>query len=197
VTLTFHVLWMFCALGAVVFAATPAASWRGAMACAGTFAAAVAWWSPDRLPDHAWLGVIGAAIAALSLARPSRTVARLALAGVLAGAWSALLEVQGLRGPVAVPIAAAIPLASVALARRRPSFAVPRLVDEALIGLVAGGLMVAVLPGVLDGWRAALNLNLQAPVVDGEGVALVPQWTWLLGATALSSGALFSLWSRR
>ena len=58
-TLSFHALWMLCAFGVVVHAATAARRARDLAALAAGFvviAAMVA--SPQRLPDPAWVGVV-------------------------------------------------------------------------------------------------------------------------------------------
>ena len=80
------------------------------------------------------------------------------------------------------------------LAARPPSYAPPRTRDEALFVLTLLAAATAIVPGVQDGWRAAVNLSLQSP----PAAALpLPAWTLGVGVTALLLGGLYSLWSRR
>jgi hypothetical protein len=198
VTLTFHVLWMLCALGAAIFAAVPSPSWRHVAALAAGFAASATWWSADRLPDSAAIGLLALIVSGVVLLRPARAALGVFVGGVLAGAWSALLEAQGAPVVAAVGGAALVPAASMWLSARRQQFLPGRIHEEALLGTLAGGLVVATLPGVLDGWRAALNLNLQGGAASSAGAEpAVPAWTVIMGAAALGGGALYSLWSRR
>jgi hypothetical protein len=106
-----------------------------------------------------------------------------------------LLGAQGLSLYAALPLALLVPLASLHFTARRGGFVTPVMRDEALTGAILGGLVVAMLPGVLDGWRAAANLS-----VPGEAAAsatMIPAWTLAIGAAALGGGAMYSLWSRR
>jgi len=81
------------------------------------------------------------------------------------------------------------------LARVRPSFAPEVLRDEALLGLCLLGLVVAIVPGVTDGWQAAATLTIE-PAAPGPTTP-VPTWTLALVGTATALGAVYSLWSRR
>jgi hypothetical protein len=197
VTLTFHALWMVCALGAATLAAVPSLSWRNRASLAIGFALSAGWLSSARPPDSPTIGVAAAGAAAVVLLRPDRAAWGLLVAGVLAGSWSALLEAQGVPVSIAIVAAALAPMASLYFASRSPSFLPGRIRDEALLGLIVGGVLVAMLPGVLDGWQAAVNLKIQGAEPGSEAMAAVPVWTMTLGAGALVSGALFSLWSRR
>lgn len=196
-TLTFHLLWMLCALGAVACAAVPAAGWRRPALLAGAFLAAMAWFSLERLPDSALIGVTAALVGAAALVRPGRVWLAVITAGLLAGAWGTLLEAMGLPAASAPILPATSATCAMWMASRRAGFVDLRVREEAMLGLVIGGLFVAMLPGVLDGWRAAVALNLEAPAGEAAPAALIPVWTLMLGATALSAGALYSVWSRR
>jgi len=77
----------------------------------------------------------------------------------------------------------------------RPSFAPEVLREEALLGLCLIGLVVAIVPGVTDGWQAAANLTIQ-PATPGPTTP-VPTWTLALVGSAMALGAVYSLWSRR
>jgi hypothetical protein len=81
------------------------------------------------------------------------------------------------------------------LSRVRVTFAPDILRDEALLALCLLGLIVSVVPGVLDGWQAAANLTVE-PSEVGPATP-VPAWTLALVGTSLALGALCSLWSRR
>ena len=189
---------MLCALGAAVFAAVPgrvSAPWRALATLAGGFAITAAWLVPARLPDHASIGLITAVVAGVSLTRPGHVVLPLAAAGMLAASWGTLLAAQGLPAYAALPLALLVPLVSMRFSAHRDSFVTPLLRDEALTGALVGGLVVAMLPGILDGWRAAASLS-----VPGEApapAAMIPAWTLAVGAAALGGGAMYSFWSRR
>jgi hypothetical protein len=193
VTVTYHVLWMLCALGAIAFGATAARSWGRVAAFAAGFAAAGAGVAIRGLPDAAVVGAVAAAAVVLYLCRPRYALVAVAAGGALGGVWPELLWMQGLPRPVAWPAAALVVALPVWLARSRPGFAPPVLQDDALLGVLAMGVGLAVLPGVLDGWQAALALNIGAA---GGGGSLPP---WLVAAVmfALLMGALHSVWSRR
>jgi hypothetical protein len=186
---------MLCAFGVVVHAATAARRSRDLVALAAGFILAAAIASPQRLPDPAWAGVVTAAAAVVVLFRPRYAVMSAAWGGALGGMFTALTEVQGLH-PIAGVAAGAVLAATPAwLARVRPSFAPEVLRDEALFGLCLLGLVVAIIPGVIDGWQAAANLTIE-PVTAGP-MTPVPMWTLALVGTATALGALYSLWSRR
>jgi hypothetical protein len=194
VTITFHALWMLCALGAVVFAAAAARRARDLAALSAGFAVAAVLASPEQLPDPRWAGLLAAGAAAVYLFRPRYAILSAAVGGGLAGMWTALLEVQGLPSPAATMLAAAVLILSARLTRVRPVFAPDVLRDEGLLAIGVLGLGAAVLPGVLDGWHAATNLTA---VSEREVAAAVPVWTLALLLTSTSLGALYSLWSRR
>jgi hypothetical protein len=197
VTLTFHALWMLCALGAAAFAAAPGRvpAWKGLSTLAVSFALTAGWLGQGRLPDHAVIGMVAAVASGAVLTRPGRVVVPIAGGGVLAASWGALLAAQGVPMYLALAGALVVPMASLHFAFHRPGFVTPVMRDDALMGMLIGGLFVAMLPGVLDGWRAAGNLS-----VPGDGLApaaMIPAWTLAMGAAALGSGAVYALWSRR
>lgn len=194
-TLSFHALWMLCAFGVVVHAATAARRSRDLAALAAGFVLATVIATPQRLPDPAWAGVLTAAAGVVVLFRPRYAVVSAAWGGALGGMFTALTEVQGLH-PIAAMAAGAVMAAAPAwLARVRPSFAPEVLCDEALLGLCLLGVVVAIIPGVADGWQAAANLTIEpaTPVPTTP----VPMWTVALVGTATALGAVYSLWSRR
>jgi hypothetical protein len=137
------------------------------------------------------LAVAGGAVTILL--RPRSVVLAPMLAGALAGVWGMMLAAQDVALALAAPLAAVWPIAA-ALYARRPGFAPSRMRDEALMVLTVLGTVTAVVPGVQDGWRAAVNLSVQSPAATAMPL---PAWTLGVGASALALGALYSLWSRR
>jgi hypothetical protein len=194
VTLTYHALWMLCALGTVVFATAAAAHVRPIAALAAGLIAGIVWWSPARVPDAAETGFLTSLAAALYLFRPRLRLVTAAFGGALAGMLAALVEMYGIT-PALSPLAGiALVAVSIWLARTRPSFAPELLRDEAMLMIGLVGLSVAILPGVMDGWQAATNL---AAATDRVATASLPMWTLLLLLMTSSCGAFYSVWSRR
>jgi len=195
VTVSFHALWMLCAFGVVVHAATAARRSRDLIALAAGFSLAAVIATPQRLPDPAWVGVATAVAAVVILFRPRYAVVSAAWGGALGGMFTAMTEVQGLHPIAAVAAGAVLAAMPAWLARERPSFAPDVIRDEALLGLCLLGLVVAIIPGVIDGWQAAANLTIE-PTTPGPTTP-VPMWTLALVGTATALGAVYSLWSRR
>ena len=98
-TTTFHALWMLCALGAVVHAATAAHRVRDVTALAVGFVLATIVASPQRLPDPVWVGALSAGVAIAVLFRPRFAVLAAGWGGALGGMLTALTEVQGVPRP--------------------------------------------------------------------------------------------------
>ena len=193
-TLTYHALWMLCALGTVIFATAAAAHVRPMAALAAGLIAGVVWWSPGRVPDAADTGLLTSVAAALYLFRPRLRLVTAAFGGALAGMLATLVELQGV-SPTVSPLAGiALVAVSIWLARTRASFAPEPLRDEAMLMIGLVGLGVAILPGVMDGWQAATNL---AGATERVATASLPMWTLFLLLTTSSCGAFYSLWSRR
>lgn len=194
-TLTFHALWMLCALGSVVLAAAAArAGFLAALAMTVAFLVTARYVGPQSLPDATIVGVLALTAAAIFLFRPRYAIVGAALGGMVGGVWTGLLEVQGLPYSVALIGAASVIGLTRYLTRRRPSFAPEQLRDEGLLAVGLLGLVVAMLPGVLDGWQAAANL---AAPSDRAGQTVVPMWTSALLLSSTTLGAVYSLWSRR
>jgi hypothetical protein len=206
VTLTFNALWMLCGLAAAIFATfvafpveTPGDGKENGQrlvvwsALAGGFAL-TSWWTRSGHPvDAAWVGGMVAVLAAAQLVRPGYPATLTAAAGSLAGLWASLVQAQGLPQPFAVASGAALPLASAFLSLQTPAFAPPLLQEEALVAILALGLVVAVSPTIAQGWQAALALNL----VD-RGASLPPVPVSMVSFVGASTflGALWSLWRR-
>jgi len=192
-TLLFHALAMLCALGAVVFATASDASRRSSVSAAALFCVGLAWTLGVAIPALEVVGGLAAVGSAALLLRPAWKTSAAGVGGALAGVWSGVLTLQGMAWWVAVPLAIAAPAAG-AFAQRRPEFAPPHILDEALVFICALGLGVAMLPGVLDGWGAAQSLTIQPVDMQGQ---VVPAWTVAMTGTALGLGAGYALWSRR
>jgi hypothetical protein len=195
VTISFHALWMLCALGAVVHSTAAASRVRDVIALGIGFVTAAVVASPQRLPDPTWVGVLSAGSAMLVLFQPRLAVVAAMWGGALGGMLTAMTEVQGAppaasAGPVVVLMATAV-----WFTRQRPAFAPDVLRDEALLAVSVLGLVVAVVPGVIDGWQAAATLTIE-PALPGPSTP-IPAWTLALVGTAMALGAAHSLWSRR
>jgi hypothetical protein len=186
---------MLCAFGVVIHAATAAPRVRDLAALAAGFVIATTVASPQRLPDPTWVGVVSAAAAVVILFRPRYAMASAAWGGALGGMLTALTEVQGLHPMAAVAAATVLAATSAWLTRARTAFAPEVLREEALLGLCLFGLVVAIMPGVIDGWQAAANLTIE-PATRGPTIP-VPTWALGLVGTATALGAVYSLWSRR
>lgn len=136
-----------------------------------------------------------AAAAALALMRPRWLhVLAPAAAGVSSAAWVSVMQLQGLPWPAAALAASAVALAAVGLAARRPGFATADVRDEALLLVALFALLLAVGPGVVDGWRSAVTLTAEPLAAGGPSVG-----PWL-GATVVAAvllGGAYSLWKRR
>lgn len=192
-TATFHLLWMVCALGAIVFAAVSACQLRQIGALAVGFASAAAWSSATQPPEPGWVGIFTAAAVGTSLFAPRSALAVVAWGGALGGLWTGLLELQGLSAWTATGIATGTLALTIVLTRTRAVFAPDVMLDEALLAVGALGVAVAILPGILDGWRAAANLNSGASTSH----IAAPLWTTGLVIAFAAMGALHSLWSHR
>jgi hypothetical protein len=192
-TLLFHGLWMLCAFGAAVFAAVAIRGWWSAAFAVLGFALGAIAAGPAHLPDSTWLGVLASLVAALGFAWPRHWILTSLAAGAFAGVWASLFQVQGLPFVPALAAAVVVPTLAAWLGAKRRQFAPPVLRDEALLAVCILGIAIAIAPGVLEGWRSARALNLDA---RSPGQA-VPAWTLFLAGVSVASGGLYSLWSRR
>lgn len=193
-TVTFHALWMLCALGAATFAAAAAPRRRWHVALGLGFVVVLALPGIEQIPDPAVAGLLASTGAIVYLFRPRYAWLAVTFGGALAGM---LVRVVGLAGApplLSAPLIAAGLAAIVWLARTRPIFAPEILREEALLILCTLGLAVAVLPGVMDGWQAAANLNIQ---VENVAQQAIPAWTISIVATSTLLGAAYAVWSRR
>jgi hypothetical protein len=185
---------MLCGLGTAVLAAVPARSWSTLGFLPLSFAATVLLIGPDRSPDSSRIASLVAIFGLLDLFRPRRDVWAAVGAGVSAGVWSVLLQLQGLPAVPSLIVAASLPGLSAYFATRRRAFASAQVRDEALVGVIALGLTTAVIPGVLAGWRSAIALNLEG---GGDVNQMVPVWVLLVTGASVALGGLYSVWVRR
>ena len=190
-------LWLVCALGAAVLATVGPQSRTGSASGVAGFAIGAWWIRQPFAPSTPAVAIVAALVAALELMRPQRQPYAIALAGLLAGVWSGVLQWQGLPPIAAIVVAAALPGASAYLRTERPAFAPAPLREEALLFLILLGLVSAAAPGIADGWRAAGLFNMQSSEVSASTTAALPVWTLAVTSAALLTGGLFSLWSRR
>jgi hypothetical protein len=194
-TTTFHALWMLCALGALVIATWVSRPARELPVLGAGFLAAALLTGPDRLPDAVWMGALAVGAVAIYLCWPRYSILGAGAGGALAGAWSSLMQLQGLPAAPAVAVAAAAVALSWWLSRTNPSFAPEAIREEGLLAIAALGLGVAMLPAVLDGWQSAAQMNV--PAARDEAVRALPLWTTTLVTGSIVCGALYAVWSRR
>ncbi len=192
--LLFTALIMLGGLGAAIFATTGTGKRDAAGLLALGFVLATIFIRPDALPDPRWLGCIVAGVAALEIFRPRLAWVALICGGALAGFWSALLQIQGLRPGAAMVLAGSVAGGSAILSFRRTEFAPEPLRQEAMLVMVGLGLAVAMIPEISGGWRSALALNREEgaqtnPVLSG--------WVLVLSASSVVLGGLYSLMRRR
>lgn len=157
------------------------------------------WWARQPFaPSTATVALAAAVIAVWQVVRPPQRPYAAIVGGLLAGIWTAVLAAQGLPLLAAIPVAALLPAASAWLRVRRAAFAPPALVEEALLLLAVVGIAAAALPGVAEGWHAAVNLSIRGgQSTNATPETAMPIWTLALASAALLSGGLFSIWSRR
>jgi len=190
-------LWFVCGLGTAILAAVVPFSRIAAAVSAVAFVAGVWWGQQPGAPTTAAIGLAAGLMAVWQLVRSPRPVYAAGIAGLLAGLWTAVMTGQGVPLLAAIPLAAALPIASARLRVRRPGFAPPAMREEALLMLAAVGVFAAALPGILDGWHAAVNLSVKSGPSPAATDAIIPAWTIAVGSAALVSGGFFSIWSRR
>ena len=190
-----HALALLSGLASPVFAATPRPSlWLRLLLMATGFAV-VAWFLSGRTPDAAPTAMSLAVVGAARLAWPTRLEPVTALAaGAAAAALWRVLGAQALPQSLAVVVATAPCLASAWFTAARPQFAPPRMRDEALLLVLAFGIVVAVVPAFSEGWHAALALNAQSTSSQSAPVSL---WTTTTAASVFALGAGYSVWRYR
>ncbi|HEU4618957.1 MAG TPA: hypothetical protein VFV10_13030 [Gammaproteobacteria bacterium] len=171
----------------------PRRPWVALVSLAG-FAAGAAWLGPARFPDPGTAAFLAAGPAALALAKPRWGAGAAACAGLAAALWAGVMQVQGLPALPAAAVAALPPAAAALLARRSGRFAPAGLREEALALVVVLGLLVALVPEVVAGWRSASAFGSTPQEAARAGGT-----AWMLAAASLCAvgGALYALWRRR
>jgi len=188
-----QLLVVLCGFGAVVFAAGAGNNWRRWLSLGSGFLVAIAWSRTGRPLDPMWVGGIVAVAAIYQLVRPPRPLLMAASSGLLASVWGVILHEQGVPLAAAITIAVASPISSAWLAGQRSDFAPRALFEEALLMLLCLAVVVAMAPGVYEGWESAVALN----VVPESNRRAVPTWVLLVNTAAVALGGLVSLWKRR
>ena len=192
-TLFFHLVWMLCALGAVVFAAAAARDRRRAVGFGGGLIIGLVM-ARSGPPDPALAGSLSVGAVGIFLFRPRYADLAAMLGGSVAALWTALLQAQGLPFLATVFVVAILSGLSAWLARSRPTFAPERLVDEGLLAIGALGIIGLTLPSILDGWQTAVAL---AATSTRQASVTLPFWTVAFIFGCLSLGGVYSAWSRR
>lgn len=200
-TLTFHALLMLCGLAAPAFGAAGSCSrrWLSLASAAAGFAAAALWFGSGRPLDVAQAGTLVALAAAFQLLRPQKVAVAAVAAGAAAGVWMSMLRVQGTPWAIAAVLGSAPYLCSWHLAATRPRFAPALVREEALLAVLALALAVATAPSILDGWRAAVALNIQGSPngqVGAPNGSMMPAWTLGILGGSVALGGLYSVWRR-
>ena len=192
-TLFFHVLWMLCALGAVIFAAASARDRRRAVGFGGGLIIGLVM-ARTGTPDPVLVGSLAVGAVAVFLFRPRYADLAAMLGGSIAGLWTALLQAQGLPYLSTLVVVAALSSVSAWLSRSRSTFAPERLIDEGLLAIGALGIVALTLPSILDGWQTAVALSATS---TRQSSATLPFWTVVFIVGCLSLGGVYSAWSRR
>jgi hypothetical protein len=161
---------------------------------AAGFAGAAYLFSPERLPDPVWVGGLAALAAGIRLLRPAWDLAAAACGGALAGVLAVQWQAQGLPAIASVIMAAAVPVTSAYLTWRSRAFAPARLVEEAVLLVLALGLLVATVPAISAGWQTARALNIESTAGAKQ---MIPAWVLFLSGAAAASGGIVSLWRHR
>src|SRR5262245_35406090 len=114
------------------------------------------WWIHQAFAPSTSLVGVATALTALAylLKAPGPALAAVA-AGLLAGVWTGVIEFQGVPLVVAAVLSIGVPGLSLWSRARRPVYAPPRLREEALVFVVALGVIASAAPTIVDGWHAA------------------------------------------
>lgn len=187
-------LGLVCALGAVTMATVAASGRYPVLAAFGTgFVALSLWTRLEGVPGPAPIGILVTVVVLLQLARPGFFPLTGFASGVLSGFGVPILQAQGVAVVPAFLMALGLPLLAILLALRRPMFAPLPLFEDALLMVLALGLIVAAAPAVASGWQAARVMNLEYEAAAEETLAA---WVPALGVLALLLGGGHALWWR-
>jgi hypothetical protein len=181
------------ALAVAVFAGQADAARASLVAMPAALAVAGAAFAGLGAPDVSAMAFCVVAAGATALARPQWVLLPPLAAGLFAAAWSSVLRAQGLPWLPAVLLAVAVLLGARAVAARRAGFAPPELRDEALVVVASFGLLLAVGPDVVAGWRSAVSLKAE-PLAGQGGVG---PWLGALALGCVLLGGAYTAWKRR
>ena len=190
-----HLTSLACALGTVVFATIAGDSTRKLVLAGVAFAATLVWPMAATVPAATGATGLVVAVAAVGhLTGWSRGSLVSLAAGWLAASWATLLQAQGMPLWASALVALAIPCVAVWQARRHASFAPARLCEDALVVVAFVAVCAAAVPGLTEGWRAAVNLKFGGAT---QAAASVPAWALAVSLAAAAAGAGYGAWSRR
>ena len=184
--------WLFCGLGACVFAALAAKQKHVFLLITG-FIAAMAWIWLERLPDPVWMEGLAVGIVILIFRRPTLIWLALVFGGILAGLLGSLLQSEGIGVVPAALGSVALLAVSAGFGIGRPKFAPAAIRDDALILVASVGLLLAVVPALSQGWQSAVALNVGE---RGSSAPPVPVWVLVIGGASLGLGGAYSVWRR-
>lgn len=139
-----------------------------------------------------WIGIMLGGLAGWGLATRKARPADAVLAGVSAGLCAALYSASGLSVWFAAAICLAMPLMAAGLSLARQPIST-QVRDYVLMAVAFIAPVVAIVDGVLAGWRSAETLNRMA---DGPAIQL-PVSAWLILTAAFAAGVFRGVWKRR
>jgi uncharacterized membrane protein len=131
----FVALWLLCALGAAVFAASFRQSWYTRAALLFSFVVTAFWMGRSRVLTPVWIGALTAIVAMWILAKPRSSFLAALSSGVLGGVLAAQLQLQMVPPAAAWVMVAALLLSALILAAGHASFTPPGMREEALLEL--------------------------------------------------------------
>ena len=170
------------------------AQWSGVVSLAAGFGITSWWTGLEQILNPVWVGILVAVAAGLQLARPGFFPIAAFTSGVLAGCWIPLLRAQLVDVVPALLLAVGVPVVSMLLTLRRPRFAPISVFEDSMLLIVVLGLVVAVGPQVVEGWRSAGIMNVEYET--GANATAAP-WVLFIGCSSLVLGGCYSLWWRR
>jgi hypothetical protein len=115
--------------------------------------------------------------------------------GLLGGLWLQVLAGLGYPPLLQWSFLAVLMPAAIACSLWHPPYRAPQPLEDALLITLAGGLALALLPGLGAGWRSAQGLQ-QQDLAAVPAVAAEP-WSFVVVALCLVLGAVRGLWRYR
>ncbi len=169
-------------MGAAVFSAGAAKPSR-LIALAAGFGIAAWVFRGGYPPDAATVAGIAAIIAGCGIYRPGWIALPAFFGGALAAILGALVASQGVTEPLALVVAASIPVAALAVSAPAP------VLEEGRLLILALGLGAAVVPAILDGWRSAGAMN--GTLASDQ---VMPVWVLSVAIVSVLIGGAWSVW---